>query len=209
MKLTVFGATGGVGMLVVKQALAQGHDVTAFVRSPEKISDLYENIEIIQGDVLDPVAVRKALQGRDAAVCALGMPLMNKDGLRAKGTKNIVDVMEGAGVKRLICLSAFGVGDSWRLLPLIYRLIIVPLFLRRVIADHTAQEAHIRASGLDWTIVRPGNFVKGGLTGDYRHGVTDETRAFKLKISREDVADFLVKQLTGSTYLRQSPGLSY
>lgn len=209
MKLVIFGATGKIGRHLVEQALELGHEVTAFVRNPQKLRAPRGNLRVVKGDVLDPAAVRSAIDGCDGVICALGMPLMNKDGLRAKGTANIIRAMEETGVKRLVCLSGLGAGDSWNLLPFHYKYLIFPLVMRRLYADHERQEAHVRNSRLDWVIVRPANFVDGEHTGAYRHGFTSEDEPVTLKISHGDVADFMLKQSADNTYLRQAPGLSY
>jgi len=209
MKLIIFGATGKIGRHLVEQALELGHDVTAFARTPEKLSGPRENLHVVKGDVLDPVSVRNAIEGQDGVVCALGMPLMNTDGLRAKGTKNIIHAMEETGVRRLVCLSGLGAGDSWNLLPFHYRYLIFPLVMRRLYADHERQESYVKNSPLDWVIVRPASFVKGAHTGDYRHGFTTADAPPTLRISHADVADFMLKQSADDTYLRQAPGLSY
>jgi putative NADH-flavin reductase len=209
MKLTIFGATGKVGHHLTTQALEQGHTVTAFARNPDAISLSHENLHIIQGNVMNADAVKQAVTGQDAIICALGMPLMNKAGLRAKGTKNIVHAMSDAGIKRLVCLSVFGANDSRDLLTFKYKALIVPLILRRVIADHEIQENSVTNSTLDWTLVRPGNFTKGGYTGTYRHGFTTADKPSQIKISQPDLADFMLKQLTSDTYLRKAPCISY
>jgi putative NADH-flavin reductase len=209
MNLTIFGATGQIGRHLVSQALNQGHHITAFTRNPHKLDRSGKNLKLVQGDVLNYATVKQATTGQDAIVCALGMPLMNKDGLRAKGTKNIVRAMTETGVKRLICLSVFGANDSRALLPFKYKALIVPLILRHIIADHEKQETYVTNSTLDWTLVRPGNFTKGGFTGSYRHGFTSSDAPSKIKISQPDLADFMLKQLDSDTYLRKAPCISY
>ncbi len=209
MKLTIFGATGSIGRHIVAQALERAHEVTAFVRDPGKFDQVHENLKIVQGDVLDPASIASAIEGQDAVLCALGMPLMNKDGLRAEGTQNIVRAMEGSDVKRLICLSGLGAGDSWDILPLFHKYFLIPVVLRHVYADHEAQEKIVKNSRLDWTLVRPGSFAEGRRTGMYRHGFTAPDSSLKFKISRKDVADFMLKQITDRTYLHLAPTLSY
>ena len=209
MKLIIFGATGTVGRQLVDQALSQNHQVTAFARNPEKLGQCHENLAVVAGDVLDPASVKRAIKGHDVVLCALGMPLMNKEKLRAKGTRNIVRAMEENGVRRLVCLSALGAGDSREILPPQYKYFLIPLMMRHLYADHELQESHVRNSPLDWVVVRPGNFAKGAHTSSYRHGFTAADSSIKLKISHADVADFMLSQLTDNTYLRQSPGLSY
>lgn len=209
MKVTIFGATGTIGRFLVNQALAQGHIVTAFTRTPDKIKQCQRNLHVINGDVRDPAAVAAAIRGQDAVICALGMPLLNKEGLRAAGTKNIVSAMASAGVKRFVCLSGLGAGDSWNLLPWHYKFLIVPLLMRRLFDDHNAQEAHVRQSPLDWIIVRPSNFAKNETSHPYAHGFSELDPAFKLKMAPSDIADFMLQQLSNDTYLHRAPGLSY
>ncbi len=209
MKLTIFGSTGSVGRHLADQALEDGHEVTAFTRNREKIAQNHDNLQVVQGDVLNPVAVQDAINGRDAVLCALGMPLRNREKLRARGTMNIIQGMQETGVRRLVCLSGLGAGDSRELLPFHYKYLIFPLILRHVFADHEDQEGHVRRSHLDWVLARPGNFSKGARTGSYRHGFTAGDRPSALKISHADVADFMLKQLSDDTYLHRAASLSY
>lgn len=209
MKLLVFGATGKVGRHLVKQALEQGHEVTAFARNPEKLGPPRDKLRLAKGDVLDVGSIIAAMRGQEGVLCALGMPLLNKQGLRARGSANIVQAMNEVGVRRLVCLSALGTGDSADLLPFHYKFILAPLLMRHMYADHGLQEKHIRSSGLDWVIARPANFVEAGRTGGYRHGFTVDEDAPTLKISTADVADFMLKQVSDDTYLHRTPALSY
>ncbi len=209
MKLIIFGATGTIGCHLVDQALSQGNRVTAYARSPEKFGRTHENLRVAKGDVLDPASVKSAIQGQDGALCSLGMPIMNKEKLRANGTKNVIRAMQETGVKRFVCLSGLGAGDSRDILPVHYKYLIIPLVMRHLYADHELQESYVRNSQLDWVIVRPGSFSKGEYTGAYQHGFTTADKSLKLKVSAADVADFMLKQLIDDTYLRQTPSLSY
>ena len=209
MKLVIFGASGGTGRHIVEQALNQGYEVTAFVRNPEKLKLEQENLEVIQGDVMELAAVEKAVEGQDAVLCALGMPAMNKDKLRAKGTKNIIRAMKKNAVKRLICQSGLGIGKSRDILPFHYRAFILPLILRNVFADHEVQEQYIKNSGLDWVIVRPANLTDKQATGAYQHGFSKLAKSMTLKISRSDVAAFMLQQIKGNEYLHKTPAISY
>jgi len=191
------------------QALEAGHTVTAFTRKPELVAQSHPGLTAMQGDVLDPVAVERAVTGQEVVICTLGMPLLNNDRLRTRGTANIVAVMEVAGVKRLVCLSSLGVGESRAVLPLIYQMLIFPIVMRRLLVDHAGQEALISASSLDWTVVRPGNFTRGEGMGDYAHGFTTVDANLSFKISRSDVADFILRQLSDDTYLNRADALSY
>ena len=209
MKLLVLGATGGTGRELLRQALDQGHDVVAFARNLDKIGDIgHANLQKVRGDVMDPTVVESAVAGSDAVLCTIGAGA-NRTTLREDGTRNIVEAMEKTGVQRLICLSSLGVGDSRGNLPFFTKYIIVSVFLRHAFADHERQEAIVRRSALDWTIVRPPHLTDGPQTGTYRHGFPTTDTGIKARISRADVADFMMKQLTNITYLHQTPGVSY
>ncbi|MEM8642277.1 MAG: SDR family oxidoreductase [Cyanobacteria bacterium P01_G01_bin.54] len=209
MKLVIFGSTGSTGREVVRQALADGHQVTAFVRTPAKLTLQHPNLSLVQGDVLDPHAVEPAVQGQDAVVCILGAGKQLSGTVRSAGTKQIIDAMEKTGVHRLICQSTIGVGESWGSLNFYWKYIMFSFILRKVFADHERQEQYVRQSSLDWTIVRPGAFVDGDRTGQYRHGFPGTDTTSQLKISCADIADFILKQLSDRSYLHQAPSLSY
>jgi len=207
MKLIIFGATGTLGRHLVEQALSQGHQVTAFARKPSALKLDHPDLTRQAGDVLDRAAVADALEGQDAVLIALGAG--RKGGVRAIGTKHVVDAMARRGLRRLVCLSTLGAGDSRALLNFFWKRIMFGLLLREAYGDHEAQEAVVKQSGLDWTIVRPAAFTDGPATGAYKHGFPPTERNLKLKISSADVAGFMLRQLTDDSYLRQSPGLSY
>ena len=209
MKLLIFGSTGGTGRELLTQALDQGHQVVAFARNPSKIGDITSaNLRVIRGDVLDSAAVESAVAGQEAVLSTIGAGAARST-IREDGTRNIVGAMEKAGVQRLICQSSLGVGDSRANLGLFTKYIIVSVFLRHAFADHERQEAVVKRSSLDWTIVRPPHLKDGPRTGAYRHGFTPADRQIKGKISRADVADFMLKQLTDDRYLQETPGVSY
>ena len=209
MKLIVVGSTGGTGRELLKQALDQGHRVVAQARDQKKLDDIkHASLQVVRGDVLDPAAVEGAVAGQEAVLCAIGAGA-GRTTLREDGTRNIIRAMEKTGVQRLICLSSLGVGDSRTNLSFFTRYIIVGVFLRHAFADHDRQEAGVRRSALDWTIVRPPHLVEGPRTGAYLHGFPATDRRIKGRISRADVADFMLKQLTDDTYVRQTPGVSY
>lgn len=208
MKVIIFGATGGTGTKLIYQALEAGHMVTAFCRTPAKISQFHERLRIIQGDVLDAESVESALSGQDAVFCALGMPdIRDKSQLRFSATNIIINAMKQKKVKRLICLSALGAGHSIDSMPFHYRYILLPLVMKHLYIDHNLQEATIKKSHLDWTIIRPAILTNGEHTRRYLHG-TVLPKAAKLKVSRADTADFMLKQLNDLQYLHASPSIS-
>lgn len=208
MKVIVFGATGSIGRHIVTQALSQGYKVTAFIRNPDKLKGLpYSGLTLYKGDVLSPKHVMEAVKDHDAVFCALGAG--RKGLVRAEGTRNIIIAMQEQGVKRLVCQTTLGAGDSWENLNFFWKRIMFGWFIKEAFKDHELQEKYIRESRLDWTIVRPGAFTDGPVTGSYRHGFSSDDKKVKLKISRADVADFMLKQLGTDIYLHKTPGLSY
>lgn len=220
MNLTIFGATGGTGRRLLERALAEGHDVTAFVRNPSRLSARHERLSVVVGDVRDASKVEEAVAGRDAVISVLGGEPSNPlhprrpgvaRGPGSVGARHIVAAMEKHGVKRFVCQSAWGAGDSKEHSDLagdVFVKILVPLFLRDEYADKDLQEEIIRGSDLDWVIVRPMLLTGGAWTGDYRAGV-DLKPGRRFWISRADTADFLMRQLTDDTFLRQTPAIGY
>ena len=181
--------------------------VTAFARNASKVGFQHDNLSIFVGDALDPISVDKAVQGHDAVLCSLGAGM--KGIVRSEGTKNIIHAMEQADVHRLICQSTLGIGDSRNNLNLFWKYFMFGLLLRKAYKDHIKQEQFVSASELDWTIVRPGEFTDGAQIGQYRHGFSGKDHTPELKISRADVANFMLKQISDETYLHKTPSLSY
>lgn len=209
MKLLIIGATGGTGRELVEQALAQGHDVTAFVRNPSKIEIKNERLTIAQGDVLNYQSVEKAVQGKDAVLSALGHNRwFVKTTILSEGTKNIITAMEKHGVKRFICETTLGIGNTRGKLGLYYTLFVIPVIVFFYFRDKETQERYIKESTLDWIIVRPGQLTNGKRLGRYRHGLNIGSRLRTVSISRADVADFMLKQLTNDTYLHKTPAIA-
>lgn len=208
MRLIIFGSTGNIGQHLVSQALEQGHEVTAFTRHAEKLGNIdHKNLFIYQGDVLNEDIVREAVKSHDAVLCSLGAG--RKGTVRAKGTDNIIKAMYQSGIKRLICQSTLGAGDSIGNLNFFWKHIMFGWFLKEAFLDHELQEKHVMKSGLDWTIVRPAAFTKGKMTGNYHHGFSSTDRTLTLKISCADVAQFMLSQIQSTVYLKKTPGLSY
>ncbi|MEV3963917.1 SDR family oxidoreductase [Nocardia sp. NPDC050193] len=206
MRIAVFGATGTVGQHIVEQALERGYEVTALTRDAGRITRTHERLHIVEGDVLDPGAVGRAVYGQDAVLVALGNG--RKGVVRAEGTRTIIEAMNRTGVKRLICQSTLGAGDSRANLDFLWKYIMFGLLLRPAYADHQQQEAYVRAGDLEWTIVRPSAFTDGPRTGTYRRGFGVDEKGLSLKIARADIAEFLLDQITDRTYVHRAPGIS-
>lgn len=208
MKLLIIGSTGGTGRELVKQALEQRHQVTAFARTPSKLGISHHNLRIAQGDVTDLASVEAAVAGQDAVLCGLGTRVIRKNTIQSDGTRNIVAAMQKNGVKRLVMETSLDVGDSRGQLGFFFAHVIRVTLLRNIFEDKELQERIVRESALDWIIVRPAMLTDGSRTGKYRAGFSASDKIAR-KISRADVADFMLKQTTGNDFLRQTPGLSY
>ena len=208
MKLLIFGATGGTGRQTVEQALAQGHQVTAFVRQPTALAMQHANLAVVQGDAQDKEAIRKTVPGHDVVISALGT--RGGPAMLPEITRNILDAMAEHGIRRSLWVSSFGAGDSINQMSWVSQTVIVKGFLRQAIEEKNAQEQLIMASGSDWIIARPGGLTDGPRTGVYRVlGSASKEKVGRPSISRADVADFLLKHLTGDQYLRAAVGLTY
>lgn len=207
MKIVVFGATGSVGLEVVKQALAKGYEVTAFVRNPEKLSKLnQQNLRIFKGNVLNIKEVENAIAEHDAVLCALGD---GRDGkIRGAGTHNIIQAMDKCNVNRFICLSTLGIGDSYGNLNFIWKHIMFGFLLKSAFNDHKLQENYIWKSQLKFTIVRPSALIDGVITSDFKIGFDADYKNLNLKISKENVANFLLHQLHSDDYSMKAVSIS-
>jgi putative NADH-flavin reductase len=208
MKLLVLGASGATGLQIIRQGLAQGHEVTAFVRDPAKLAFADPRLHVVTGTLPgDANALAAALQGMNAVLCALGVRnALKSGGLIESAMRVLVPAMERAGVRRLLLVSANGVGETRRRSPLLPR-ILYRLLLGDIFADKAAGEAIVRASSLEWTIAYPTLLTDGPRTERYRAGETLELRGMP-KIARADVADFLLRELAARTFVRKGVVLS-
>ena len=204
MKIIVFGATGGVGRLVVKQALEAGFDVTAFVRTPDKLKATGDRLTVVQGDAFHVEQVAAAIAGHDAVVSCLGsnQGMKKSDDLRTMA-KNIVAGMQQHGVKRIVYTASAGINDE---LPGIGGKVMMGV-LKQVLIDHRAAVDAIEEAGVDYTIVRPMGLTNDSFSGKYREaetGVPGKSRT----IPRADVAHFILKALKDPAYDKKSVGIT-
>jgi putative NADH-flavin reductase len=208
MKILVLGATGSTGRQVLLQGLAQGHQLTAFVRNPSKLALSDARLQVLNGALPgDAGALESALRGQDAVICCLGLRnALKSGGLMVGAMRVLVPAMQRAQVKRLMLMSSNGVGATHARSPLLAR-IMYRLLLSDIFADKAAGEAIVRASSLEWTIAYPTMLTDGPRTGRYRAGEVLELRGMP-KISRADVADFLLRELAARAYVRKGVVLS-
>jgi uncharacterized protein YbjT (DUF2867 family) len=215
MNIIVFGATGGTGRAVTQVLLAQGHTVTAFARRPSALSDVPEQ-RIVAGDAMNAKQVASAVVGHDAVIVSLGNsqdPFAKILGAKRTtpanicevGTRNILAAMEPCGIRRLVLVSAFGVGDTRTRASLLNRLFF-RLVLREHMADKELQEAAVKASAADWTLVQPVALVDKPAMGQWT--ASNGGSIGGSMISRTDLATFIVQELTSPQHLGMTVTLS-
>lgn len=209
MKILILGATGGTGRLIVGAAAAAGHEVVALVRSKAKAAGLV-GATLVEGDARDEAALSRAIADCDAVVSALGTAVtpFRKVTLLSTATRALVAVMERQGVRRLVCITGMGAGDSRGHGGFFYDRLFQPLLLRQVYEDKDRQEAAIQSSQLDWIIVRPTVLNDEPARGRVR-ALTDLTGVHGGRIARADVADFVVQQLAADTWLHRTPLITW
>ncbi len=207
MKLTIIGASRGIGRKVVDEALDRGHTVRAMSRNMTAAG--IEGIAALDGDATNPADVANAIQDADAVVLTLGVPrdmrVLKATTLFSDATRVLIAAMNDAGIRRLLTVTGFGAGDSKDKLSTLERL-TQKAFLGRAYADKDIQEQLIRESDLDWTIARPGILSDNRKSNAYKVLVEKETWRNGL-INRADVADFLVTSAEQSSHIHQTPAL--
>ena len=207
MKLLILGATGGIGLEIVKQATDRGHQVTAFVRTPEPLKKFSDRITVIHGDVLNSAELERALEGKDAVLSGFGArePRSKADAdLLRRFAVSLTRAMLHANIRRVVVVSvAFLFKDS--IFPPTY--LFGQLFFRDVVRDASAMEDVFRKSELDWTIVRPPQLTDKPRTGKYRVREGHLPR-FGFNISRADVADCFLKAVEDRTFVGKILGAS-
>ena len=202
MKITVFGAGGATGQLVVDEAVSRGHQVTAFVRTPGKLTLAAENLTIVQGDATDPEAVAAAVSGAAAVVNTIGGVGLGPSTQITDCTTTIVDALRGTGAVRYIGVSTGGAGDSGKQMPLAARPILV--LLRYPIKDHNGAEAAVMRSSLRWTIARCPSLTNDPPRG---HATASLDRFGGSRLPRADLARWIVDQLDQDEYVGQAVAL--
>lgn len=212
MKLVIFGASGGTGQHLVQQALARGHTVTAFARQPDSIlAAPSPGLIVVQGDVHDAAAVSAVIAGNDAVLSGLGARNLGGSDVLEVGVRNILAGMAAHGVRRIIVLGASGAsadaarhqGAGTRLL----LKLITATILKEPFRSQREQERQLAASATDYTVVRPPRLLNGPFTGHYRVQ-EDGLPPDGVRINRADVADFMLRQLTETAWIRKGPYLA-
>lgn len=209
MKITIFGATGGTGVEVVRQACEAGHDVTAVVRDPARLHAESPHLTVVAADAMSPAAIGPAILGADVVVTAIGGRSFKPTTLQSDSTTAIIKAMRETGARRLIAVSNSGMftdGDT-----LVSKAIVKPI-LRRILrnpwADMRQMEAIVRASDLDWTLIRPPKLTDGSLTRKYRTAVNRNVRG-GMQVSRADVGHLIVDCFDNLASVRSAISLGY
>ena len=204
MRVLVFGASGKTGREVVRQALARGFQVTAFVRDTARLPLAHAHLRLLKGEITDPQGVARAVEGQNAVISTLGVgtPLRH-DPAVIDGVRTIARASEHASVERLVYMSFIGVSDSRDAAGFLLKQLATTV-LRQEVADHEMKEAAVADSFVDWTIVRVPKLTNGRLTAAYRVGESIRARSPLPMMSRADVADFLLRQLTDAAFIRKA-----
>ena len=208
MELAVFGASGRTGRPLVQQALDAGHDVIALVRTPATFSIKHDRLTVVQGDALNASDVDKVVQGADAVLSALGHNKNSTKDVQTVATKNIVAAMEKYGITRMVSLTGAGVNAPQDKPKFINHVVKFALKTMQgaVLADAEQHAKVLQDSTLDWVIVRGPMLTEGPYTGKYRVGWVGINTS--IRISRADVADFMLKQVSDNTYVHKVPMVS-
>jgi putative NADH-flavin reductase len=198
MKILVIGAARGIGRHLTEQALARGHRVTGLVQNPLSFGSSRKNLRLVGGSILSRAEVAQAVKGQDAVCICVGIrPTRAPVDVFSKGTGVVLVAMRDAGLRRLVCVTGIGAGDSRGHGGMVYDRLVLPLFLASIYADKDRQEALVRASDTAWTLVRPGFLTNRPACGRYRVSA-DLNGKIAQKISRADAASYLLHELATS-----------
>jgi len=206
MKLAILGATGKTGGHAMQIALAAGHVVRVLARDPAKLTAKHAELTVVKGDATNSADVQALVAGCDAVIACLGPPHLKKTTLRGDAARAVVSAMRAGGVKRVVWLSALGVGDSMpqmRMTTFIGARVFVPLVLKTTYVDALAAEDVLRASGLDFVLCRPPQLTDKAATGTIVEVPADQ-KLPRLRCTRADVASWMVKAATTSAFDRQA-----
>jgi cation diffusion facilitator CzcD-associated flavoprotein CzcO len=208
MKVLVIGATGQTGRYAVRQLLAQGDEVTAFARNPAAVTDVGERLRVVHGDARDAESIDRAVQGQDAVLVAFGPRSLKKDDVQEVLMRNLIAAMTKHSVKRLVNLSGWGSGGA-AVPPAnpFARYIFLPIVLRNVMADKRRGEEHLFNSVLDYVNVCPAFLKNAPARGGVKASI--DGRGLKQYMHREDLAAFMVAQLTRDTWVRKCVAIGY
>ncbi|NJC26515.1 NAD(P)-dependent oxidoreductase [Neolewinella antarctica] len=209
MIIALFGGTGRTGQEFIPKALAAGHTLKILARTPAKVTVTHDRLSVTQGDILDAASVRQTIAGCDAVVSLIGQTKGGNKAVQTAGTRHLVAAMMAENVQRVISMSGGGLPyakDEPKFIDKIFRG-IMGVFFKSVISDATGHAEILQQSTLDWTIVRAPRLVEEADRGEYKVGYVGTTGGSK--ISRGDVASFVLKITEKRTYVRDMPFVSW
>ncbi|MCY7304872.1 MAG: SDR family oxidoreductase [Rhodoferax sp.] len=189
--------------------MAQGNEITVLVRDASKVAVSNPRLRLVTGDILNTRDVDAAMAGQEAVICSLGTGVTFRHvTLFSDGTQHLLDAMHKHAVRRIVCITGIGAGDSRGHGGLFYDRIVEPTVLHTIYEDKDRQEELLRHSDRDWIIVRPGMLTNNEATGKYRV-LLDLTGITVGKVARADVAAFVLEQLTSNAFVHKTPLLTY
>jgi uncharacterized protein YbjT (DUF2867 family) len=206
MKVLVIGATGATGTLAVEKLLAGGDEVTAFARDPSAITRQHERLRIVKGEARDAASIAAAMEGQDAILLAFGPRSLKKDDLQEVLMRYVLAGMRKHGVRRLVNLSAWGAGDTWKTVHFVFKIFRKTL-LRSMFDDKERGEKLLEASDVDYVNVRPGRLLNEPARGGVK--VSPDGHGIRGSMTRADLADFMVHQIGSDVWVRKSPVIGY
>lgn len=209
MNILIIGATRGIGKALLECALEEQHRITVLARNPDRIKKEHPNLQIIGGDIRDLNSLETAAAGMDAVCSCIGVPItFSQVDLFSTAAANLVSVITSNPGQKLVCITGIGAGDSKGHGGFLYDKIFNPLLLKTIYADKDREEEIIKKSSIDWMIVRPAGLTNGPRTGTYRV-LNDLAGVTAKRISRKDVADFILRELAKPENFRKTPLITY
>jgi len=209
-KVMVLGANGGIGRQAVEMALAQGHSVTAILRTPSNITLIHPNLIIVKGDIMKPETWEKYLENKDVVISAIGATSRKETTLYSQGARNLLNAMKKTGANRVFFISASGleVNPSHSLFIRLVTTYVLQRLLKNMYADLNKMEQLIKESDLNWTILRPPRLTNRPFTGRYRFAINSFLKA-GLSISRADLAHFMMVNATNNSIYKKTVEVAY
>lgn len=208
--IAVLGANGGIGQQVVKIALNKGYNVTAILRTPSKLTIVHPNLKIVRGDVFKPENLEEHLINKEAVISAIGKNSLIETTLYSQGNKNLLKILEKTNTNRIFFISAAGIeiNPSFNFLIKLMERFVLQKLLKNMFADLLKMESIVKESKQNWTIIRPPQLINKPFTGHYRFSVNSFLRK-GLRISRADLADFIISNINNESIYKKTVEVAY
>ena len=208
--IAVLGASGGIGQQVVKIALSNGHKVTAILRTPSKLRIVHTNLKIVKGDVFKPETLEEHIKNKDAVISAIGKNSLKETTLYSQGNKNLLNILDKTNTNRVLFISAAGleINPSFNLFIRLVERFVLQKLLKNMYADLVKMERIVKKSDQNWTIIRPPQLTNKPFTGQYRFSINSFLKK-GLKISRADLADFIINNITNESTYQKTVEVAY